>query len=72
MNIDRFKTINGWADDRLMHAHDLIWLVGQDNKVLALDARFKAVLAEVEYLSLAIANARAERAAALDNQENAE
>jgi len=71
MSIDKFLTPNGWADDRLMRAYDLIWEVQQLNKAIFLDDRFKLVLGDIEWLSTAIANARAEsadatRAAALD------
>lgn len=56
-------TDNGWADDRLMQAYDLIWEVEQANKTIGLHNEFKALLASVDKISADIAETRAEIAA---------
>lgn len=46
-----FATPNGWSDDRLMQAYDLIWEVERDNNAFGIDPEVKAILAAIEALS---------------------
>ena len=46
-----FATPNGWPDDRLMQAYDLIWEVERDNNALGIDPDVKAILKAIEALS---------------------
>lgn len=62
MSVDKFLTANGWADDRLMQAYDLIWEVEQANKSLRMENDFNRALSNLEHLSALIAQARADDA----------
>ncbi len=64
MTVDasKFLTANGWADDRLMQAYDLIWEVGQASKALGMDRDFTKALGQIEYVSTEMAQARADLA----------
>ncbi len=64
----KFLTANGWSDDRLMNAYDLLWDVQQASKELGIDADFVRVLASIEVLSGTMAEVRAE----LDNDPQAD
>jgi len=55
-------TENGWADDRMMTAYDLLWEVWQANKELGIDPEFTGLLASIEAVSGIIVGARKEAA----------
>ena len=60
MRGDNFLTANGWADDRLMQAYDLLWEVQRENKPLGFDRDFDKLLSTIEDLSGGMAQARAD------------
>lgn len=55
-------TENGWADDRMMTAYDLLWEVWQANKEHGIDPEFTKLLASIEAASGIIVEARKEAA----------
>ena len=58
---DKFLTANGWADDRLMQAYDLIWEVQEASKALGINNDFIAILAMIETVSGVMAEVSAEQ-----------
>ena len=57
-----FETPNGWADDRLMQAYDLIWEVERDNNQFDIDTDVRNILASIELLSSTIVQERRDAA----------
>ena len=56
------RTPNGWADDRMMQAYDLIWAVRHDNKTLGVEPEFRALCIAIEAADDLLAETRSEAA----------